>query len=76
MRTIIIDLTSTPDFLTFADVKDDEFFINNYGQVCQKYDAASYHSLTNETGKNHCDRYENVKPSTMIKEILNIQFKR
>ena len=74
MTKIIIDLTETK--LTFKDVKVNEFFEDDWGQICQKHNDVSYNVLCNVDGKNFSDRYNDVHPAQSINKILDITFKR
>ena len=76
MSKIVIDLTEVKTELTFKDVKVNEFFLDNWGQVCQKHNDTSYNSLCDVDGKNFSDRCNDVHPTESIHKILDITFKR
>lgn len=76
MSKIVIDLTNAKSNPTFKNVKVNNFFINQWGQVCQKYNDTSYNTICNVDGENFSDRFDSVSPMEPIMSILDITFKR
>lgn len=62
----------------FADVKIDQFFVNNCGSLCQKYCRDSYNIITSSDGKLCGGRVDDVSLKTRIfrvlPEVLKIEF--
>jgi hypothetical protein len=56
--------------LVFGDVKDDQFFVNNYGKLCQKYSEHSYHVIADKDGVPCSGRILDVSCNTIVTRIL------
>ncbi len=56
--------------LTFADVEEDQFFVNRFGFLCQKTKYDTYSSIANECGEPYSCTYGNVKNDTKIQRIF------
>ena len=56
--------------LTFADVADNQFFVDRNGWLCQKVYCNRYHQITDRKGKPYADYYDNVYTSEPILRIL------
>jgi len=41
---------NTPAQLEFDDVKEDQFFINHYGNLCQKISSNRYNTIADKNG--------------------------
>ena len=64
--------------LVFGDVKDDQFFVNNCGYLCQKYGEQSYNIIANQSGVPCSGRSDAVSCNTIVTrilpEVLRIEF--
>jgi hypothetical protein len=56
--------------LVLADVKKDQFFVNNCGRLCQKYNHDSYHIIADENGAPCSGRILDMSRNTIITRIL------
>jgi hypothetical protein len=56
--------------LVFADVKYNQFFVNNYGKLCQKYNHDSYHVIADQDGVPCSGRIIDVSRNTIVTRIL------
>jgi hypothetical protein len=56
--------------LVFADVEYNQFFINNYGKLCQKYNNDSYHVIADHDGVPCRGRILEVSRNTIVTRIL------
>lgn len=55
--------------LTFKMVEKDQFFISDYGFLCQKNDDFSFIIIANEEGVPYCN-YRGMPDNTKIQKIL------
>jgi hypothetical protein len=65
------------DVLTFEDVEEDQFFINQIGELCQKTDVDSYSVVADENGRPYswnrkCCPEENI--SKIFPFVTKIEF--
>ena len=56
--------------LVLGDVKNDQFFVNNRGYLCQKYNHDSYHIIADENGVPCSGRIVDMSRNTIVARIL------
>ena len=56
--------------LVLSDVKDGQFFVNNRGRLCQKYNHDSYHVIADQDGVPCSGRILDISHNTTITRIL------
>lgn len=54
----------------FGDVEIDQFFVNKFGELCQKITADTFVALTDEEGKPCAYYSHSVMPTQPIQRIL------
>lgn len=54
----------------FADVAENQFFVDQDGELCQKYTGTSYNILADATGMPMSGRLDEVDPLSEINKIL------
>jgi len=55
---------------TFGDVREDQFFVNQGGELCQKYNTAGYNVIANAFGEPFSTRQSSVDSGMPIKRIF------
>lgn len=75
---IIYETDPAPKTLTFADVEENQFFVDDAGRLCQKITNSVYSAIANSCGEPYGDHYSNVRPqmeiSRIIPKIAKIEF--
>lgn len=61
---------STPINPTFGDVEDNQFFVDQYFNLCQKYDFETYTVIADGDGNPLSDLYKKVPSDRSIERIL------
>jgi hypothetical protein len=56
--------------LVFGDVKDDQFFVDNFGHLCQKYGEQSCNIIADQFGVPCSGRILEVSRNTIVTRIL------
>ena len=59
----------------FADVAEDQFFVDRDGELCQKYTDESYNILADAAGQLISGRVDHANPAGEIKKILCASFR-
>ena len=54
---------------TFADVEEDQFFINRSGYLCQKQNVCAYITIADEEGIPYCSD-SNCEVDEIVQKIL------
>lgn len=68
IKFITGEASDTPP--TFGDVRDDQFFVNRGGELCQKYNATGYNVIANASGEPYSTRQSSVESGMQIERIL------
>lgn len=75
---IIYETDPAPKTLVFANVEENQFFVQPSGYLCQKITNNSYSMIANACGKPYGNHYSNVGPqmeiSRIIPKIAKIEF--
>ena len=73
-KEITINLKTEQKPLYFRDVKYDSFFIDEFGQLCQRWGSNNaYNVIAKKDGK--CShRFDNVAPNRPIERLVNLKF--
>ena len=68
IKFITGEASDTPP--TFGDVRDDQFFVSQGGELCQKYNATGYNVIANASGEPYSTRQSFVESGVPIQRIL------
>ena len=55
---------------TFGDVKDDQFFVSQAGELCQKYNINGYNVIASAPGEPYSTRQSSVDSGMPVQRIL------
>lgn len=57
--------------LTFGDVMENQFFVDNAGDLCQKVTDKIYNVVASSDGTLHADSYDGMYPNMPVTRILD-----
>jgi hypothetical protein len=67
---ITFEFEDTPSNLTFGDVEEDQFFVDEDGWLCQKDVEDAYTAIANADGEPTCTFFDGIDSDRLIKRIL------
>jgi hypothetical protein len=68
--SITFEFEDAPSDLTFADVEEDQFFIDQDGWLCQKAGRCAYNSIADKKGEPTCSFFDGIDGEHLITRIL------
>ncbi len=58
------------EILTFKEVAENQFFVDESGNLCQKIDYETYTVIANKEGEPSCFYLDEVSCDTIVKKIF------
>jgi hypothetical protein len=68
--SIKFEFEDAPSDLTFGDVEEDQFFVDEDGWLCQKAAEDAYTAIANADGEPTCTFFDGIDSDLLIKRIL------
>lgn len=65
-------ITNKSEIITLADVKDNQFFIDIYGHLCQKVGGNHYTTIADKFGVPFATCGNASKETIIVKKVLDI----
>lgn len=73
----ILESPTEEKILTFEDVKVNQFFVTEYGELCQKIDSMSYSLIAQSDGTlyaDHCSNSYGFIIKRILPKVVKIEF--